>query len=636
MILVQNTDSGFKVLPVNTIYFLGIISSRLRRKSAAEKFDPESKVRSPNRFVDGKPKNETGALVRSCDQLPNMGVLSEQALRANEEEKPLRKSIQDDEDGGYRGDMDESDSDAPSPAKHKSHVRHRTTKNVERSTDTSESCDNKRVVRKRRLKTSHSRPEQRSTLVAFQGFQDIKDASEIIRKSPTLSDRSNQEAADTTVRTESAAETAAAKEVPELEQEPLDARNCAADESVPPSPVLGYSYYNHPMMNMQYLPQQYFMSQFFPFWAHPPPPPPPPPPPDEDVCNSQQLATPEDFTSPPVSCNQEYNSQVPISSDYFPNPSEVQVADTSSLRNDDVVHVHRKKKSKKKKKKKHKRKHSRHESPGSSGPDSFCITYCSTLDHQQPVSPSEVEDDAGPSISPPSSALHESSKLLLKIDKNRLTTSPTVERNAPSPIAGPSVGLPHITPLKLKLCGQKSDRTLRGGLVAREYQILESASLSPDHERTGDVATAAEERKEKKTRPKKTSKVKAKKSDKKQIDKKISHPLPNAFAADPPAPLPVQTFPLASPDALNRGLGSKPSTTIPERHWKKRKLHVHEASVTSDAAAANLAKYSVQIEKPVDVGQKTTVQLSALNHTNASPGKNTIPSPKFQIGERST
>ena len=439
------------------------------------------------------------------------------------------------------------------------------------------------------------------------------------------------------------------------------------------------------MVNMS-IQQTFFYQQYYPYWQQPPPPPPPPPdddPPEENQEPAEQLVSQEstNFTIPEApldsastaQCNQHFdNLQVqyfPTFSDQLPNVSEVPAhPDISSL--GDSIESHSKKKQKKskkkKKKKKRKRKHSRMNpesgneiySSASSGYDEWGFEYCCTLVHNEPVDqaqspfsesvpfeaaqPIVTLNDLEPEPSPlgieseaPTETKKES-KLLLKIDKSKYKNSPPVKESSSSVSSDEDaassndakLNKPYITPLKLKLCGQKSDRTLRGGLVAREYQILESNVqedsnlVDPSPHRSGSKQSiASHSAKEAKSSsfvsksakskvskaPNKTTKTTQKKSNSKKHTVSKS-PAQAVGTSNSGTSIPSsKTFEkIPGPQTVQ----TKQPSTIPERHWKKRKLHVHEASVTTNANSGG--------KSPIKKASLTSSSIPTSSITNHS------------------
>ena len=412
----------------------------------------------------------------------------------------------------------------------------------------------------------------------------------------------------------------------------------------------------------------FYQSQFYPYWAPPPPPPPPPDDvsPQHPTGSVELEDTGDQLAQDPnlsvnqlhavsdALCNQLDNtsSQVPfypIVSDFNvlnPNMSEVHTQQSSIVMDESERAAKKKKKKskKKKKKKKRKRKHSRVErdsnsdmfSSANSGSDEYCVAYCSTIVDSQPSAETE-RTSAEPgnsetvisdtSLMPPQndnvstlqneptaqSETHEESKLLLKIDKKLFASSSHVKSSGESESLDDDSNStsgektkdkPFITPLKLKLCGQKSDRTLRGGLVAREYQILEpGASQSPESKpAVSSLDTEEKSSVESKSFVKapRAKPLKSRIKSTKQSSKTTkSTPQKNSSKKYVPASNPTSRnttnsgLPTTSIQQTSSGTTSellsriKPnqSNSIPERHWKKRKLHVHEASVTTSTAS---------------------------------------------------
>ena len=310
-------------------------------------------------------------------------------------------------------------------------------------------------------------------------------------------------------------------------------------------------------------------------------------------------------------------------------------------------------------------------SSASSGSDEWGIEYCSTLVDNEPVEqadiltpdvlPVETSQPCTSTISnkldfqssPTSMELEaqtvdkRDSKLLIKIDKSKLSSSPLEgpsESESSNEDALSSEGAkpsrrPMITPLKLKLCGQKSDRTLRGGLVAREYEILEPSvsensfqplneapDFSPKSQPANQLNTPQTVEKNISTTPS-NNKPKTTKATGKTA-KKTNQKKTNTSKKQATSKVPTQTTEISSSTASvptskvadqapgpPSAVQAKPSQTsaIPERHWKKRKLHVHEASVTTNAISGDKT-----LKKTNTATASSSSTIPALSNTNHS------------------
>jgi len=436
----------------------------------------------------------------------------------------------------------------------------------------------------------------------------------------------------------------------------------------------------------------------------PPPPPDDDPQQDmqdsTDQPNSKDSGTltmpePQIDSSSVAQCNQHYDNNYsslqqvhyfPTFSDQFPNTSEVPThPDISSLPGESTeAHAKKKKKKskKKKKKKKRKRKHSKLEresgkeqySSASSGYDEWGVEYCSTLVENEPTEkvespipeavPSETAQASStfvtsndpklePSLSKnePESKTEtkKESKLLLKIDKSKFVSTPSPEKDKSSSESSDEDALssedskpnkPYITPLKLKLCGQKSDRTLRGGLVAREYQILESEnsniSKSADSSTTKQTIITSPKTetkslpvsnnfKSKVTKPpgksNKTSQQKKANSRKHTVSKSPAQTLSTSNSG-----ISLSANKVTDKIAGSQTVPAKQTNAVPERHWKKRKLHVHEASVTTNAVSGGKSPIKKAHPSATQTATSSSVSTSSNNNHFLASTSDTKPS----------
>ena len=467
-------------------------------------------------------------------------------------------------------------------------------------------------------------------------------------------------------------------------------------------PAALYSMYaSSSMYNMPYMQQQalYYQSiaPHFPYALWPPPPPPPPPPPDEEdtscqlsvqenLVNSESLPSSETHQSLSSSliqpCNhvqEVFSTQVQNSPSVFdPSLSTASQVPSqpvpSSISRDDTPAKKKKKKKSKKKKKKHKRKRSHADSDVySSASSEYCVEYCSTLvnyEEAETAGSSRLDVESRSSTSLPLSAdvpeaqesrnsnlnpspkVKEDSQLLLKIDKTKISFN-SADSNQHSRVSSAEDEIsdaseknqekPMVTPLKLKLCGLKSDRTLRGGLVAREYQILDPdpsnvTEITPDTEspsitslsKSTDCPSSSKSR-AKKSKTSKSAKVAL--SNRSATKKSPSNLKVTSATTTSDSPVTLPACKVATTlQSLSQTLPGSVTTSRPglqpEQHWKKRKLHVHEASVTIDeklqmqpkkdqqSPAVNQSLTSSTTSKAVPVEAKTSLDKKTIKSSN--------------------
>ncbi|XP_076812997.1 uncharacterized protein LOC143459628 [Clavelina lepadiformis] len=752
----------------------------------------ETSTRPPKRLAASNAKNESGALARSCDssgESGEKGMSHGQGLRRKrtfprQEESSSKKenlkrnkrskavtspdpdsgvmlsisNIQKDEDdGGYRGDMDESDSDTSCPSRHK--IKHpassgdgRLLKRVSGSEDSAPVGRRQQKIsplKRKRSRTRYNRPRE-STNVLFKGFMDVE--SNDMKKSPSAPPSSTNLPSPKEPKNEHAA-----GDLPEVNTEHNPASSVVggldlkvSDPSlIPPyhlpykPPYMNAMHYQAALLQTTGLcPQAHMtgMPCLPPNVYYPVPPyamwPPhagagqaPYPlmmhqniPSGSQDNNSPTLVLPDSTLSPesqqkPAIVNQtseqlaDDSTVVSLASGLQPQDGsssvlckvdapassciepETKLPIKSEVNHSDSNKKKKHKKSKKKKKKKRKRQssiESRQDSysevdrlSSGSGYDEYCVEYCSTL----PTNPPEDEENLSVDESRNNSSEHPTNssfeevtpaephnKLLLKIDKKMLTLSEVKESSDRSSEENQRDTDPNedekgiIMPLKLKLCGQKSDRTLRGGLVAREYQILEpnASSVSNDMEDgnkteedvdnkvciRGQAAlcrlgrtTAPATVKSGRTRHLETLETGQNSSnismgesgsqpqlppvDESCCSKKVpSEPrkrgrprkVPRSASKSNTSSNTSTSVSLptssavgnlsvdASQDKIRPAPPFSPSSLQPERHWKKRKVREHETSVTTETT-------------PDDVGMASNLFPEILRRISSPPGE---------------